>query len=994
MRVGSVAGALVLLAQGLAMVPANAAPGPSVSWDQTDLSLSVYSGSVADAEVGFSFTGDVQSLDVKIVGAFANSVTVDTKRIRTTSPGHGVAPVHVEMPASPPSDYNANIQWMVDGRPQARPLHLVVTPQTLDPNVIPETSAFPADWRIGETGGGTTVVIDQMVVVISPDDPSPDQTIKSIAANISGQVVGSIPDLRRYQVRVPGATISAIESHMDQVEQMPNVVSANYDVLVQTSAYTNDPVWQPSPGAKSDQNWNLVQIDAPGAWDLSMGKNVDVAVLDSGIDAGHPDLPRNLKVINGNANSEIDHGTHTSGTVCARSNNGIGIVGVAPDCNLSMYSVYTQNKSMSGEDIVRNIDRINSMPPFKVGAPVDPAKPTAPRVVNVSIVNETTFDCTSPIAQVVRMRDIKAVQDARTAMSGLLGKRQDVMWVFSAGNESGHDSSCSAYGDLGNNDALPNVVTVAASDRNANIASYSVRGRGVTVAAPGGEQGIQGSGVYSTLPQFCIPAAAGQCISVAYGYMPGTSMAAPHVSGVAALAFGANPLLTPADVKGCLVSGAKTGGKPIAGQNFSIINAKKTVECAKAGPVSSANPVKSFTTNARSAFAERADGSVWAWGDNTSGQLGIGDSIVTNSLPTPIPGLTGVKEVVTGLSTTFALMDDGTVRAWGDNSHGLLGNGTTNNANAPQPVPCLSGVKSIVVNESDTPSMGFGYTPGLPGNTVFAVKNDGTVLAWGDNPSGVLGNGTTTPALVPTPVQNLTGAVSVSSQGGTAWAVKNDGTIASWGDNTEGQLGIGQASRTPALTAQPVAISNVTSIQAGFHALVALKDDGTVWNWGGSWGLTNTDTYQPAPVQKANLSNISKISVMRNTGVAIKKDGTAWGWGWNGGGEAGVGIPGVYSGGTWANSTVQPTQMPSISNVTDIRVGMALTADGSSWQWARMIFGVAPINDLSPTRAVDGAASILPVTSTRWVVKNDGTLWGWGRSNNFGLQYAPTQVLG
>lgn len=994
-RIGSIAGALALLIQGLAMVPTQAASSGTMAWTKTDLTLSAYDGTVADVQMEFTYSGDIKNPNVKIVGGLAGSVSVDMTRLVPTSPGRALASIHVEMPTAPQSDYNANLQWTVDGKPQQQPLHLTVTPKTIDPNVIPEDIGFPSASRIGVSNGGTPTIVDQMVVYILPDDPAPAQTIKAIAASVSGQVVGAIAEMRRYKVRVPGATPSTIESLMDRAETLPGVESATLDVLGRTSAYTNDKVWQPSPSANADQNWNLQQIDAPAAWDLSTGKGVDVAVIDSGIDGGHADLAGNLKTNVTTTNSTIEHGTHTSGTACAQGDNGIGVVGVAWQCNLSMYGVYTNDKgAINTDDMWRRIETINDLPPADEAAS---SGPKAPRVVNVSLELSTPFDCTSPDLQKKHKSDMKALQVSRAKMSGLLSKRPDIMWVLAAGNND-MDSSCSAFGDLGNKDYLPNVVTVGASDRNGNTSTYSVRGGGVTLAAPGGEGNKAGTAVYSTYPQFCITAFGGQCVPVAYGYMAGTSMAAPHVTGTAALAFSANPKLGPADIKKCLIDGAAAGGKRITGQSYSIINAGKTVDCAL-GKATSTNAVRSITTNGSSAYALRADGKYWAWGENTSGQLGTGTSAAMNSQPAPVPNLTDVKSLVTGRATIFAVMKNGSVLAWGDNSHGLLGNNSTTNANTPQPVPGLTNVRSIVVNESDDPSMGFGDSPGLPGNTVFAVKNDGTVWAWGDNPSGVLGNGTTTQSVVPVQVLGLSGVATVASEGGTAWALKSDGSVESWGDNADGQLGIGAAGSAPSLTPQPVEISDVTSIQAGYHALVALKNDGTVWAWGiAGNGLVHGTTNQPAPQQKASLSSITKISVQRFTGVAIKNDGTAWGWGSNANGEAGIGLAGTYVGGTWANNNIStPLQMPNLSNVTDIQVGMALTADGTAWWWSQGGSGPGGYpHPESPVQVLSGAAEIRRVLSTRWALKSDGTLWGWGNAYNLfgGGGYLPRQIIG
>ncbi|MGX5716806.1 S8 family serine peptidase [Arthrobacter sp. MAHUQ-56] len=968
------------------MAPALATADASLAWVQKDLSVQAYEGTSNRQSLELSFSGDATAPGATINGNLRGVASVDLTTAATMGDGHATVTLTINLPSQAEDSYVGNIQLTDKGKPLQQPLHIAVATQRWDSQNIPSEPTTPSPDRVSIVEG-TPVVNDQLTVAVAEGVADPAAVIRDIASTYGAQITGAVPELGIYDLRLPGATGDVVDAVRTALRNRSDVAGAAYSYLANQQSYTNDPVWSPSPSSHPDMTWNLTQIDAPSAWDDSTGEAVNVGVIDGGFYPQHIDLSRNIARVSTPTKVEA-HGTHVSGSACADGNNGNGSVGVAWRCKLNLQSVRTmdyQYGNFNSElSVISSI--LASMREIAQSTP-------KPRVVNMSVGMQLSFDCTRNSLTTKQSQMLEDFDFFGLLMRMTAQKNPSILWVIAAANE-GKPARCSAFGGLGTDQGLPNVVTVAASTRAATQASYSAYGDGITVAAPGGESG---AGVFSTNAPSCNTLIRG-CAGAGYYYSQGTSMAAPHVTGTAALAFAANPALTAGNVKKCLIDGAVAGGKKIPGQSYSIINAKKTVDCALGRLSTSSIPVTAFSTNAKSAFAQRADGSVWAWGDNTSGQLGIGTDLVTNSLPTPIPGLTGAKSISTGLATTFALMNDGTVRAWGDNSHGLLGNGTTNNANLPQPVPGLSGVRSIVINESDTPSMGFGYSPGLPGDTVFAVMNDGRVMAWGENPSGVLGNGSMDRSLVPTQVQNLAGAVDVTSQGGTAWALKNDGTVWAWGDNSEGQLGIGEPSHAKALKAQPVAIDNVTKIQSGLHALVALKADGTVWAWGtASYGLVEGNGIQPAPVQRSGLSDISKISVTRNTGVAVRKDGTAWGWGWNGGGEAGVGIRGSYSGGTWANNIVQPAQMPNISNVRDVRVGMALTADGTSWQWAGQIFGVAPMYDPEPTQSVGGVASILPVQSTRWVIKSDGTLWGWGQSSQLFTQYAqyvPGKVLG
>ena len=149
----------------------------------------------------------------------------------------------------------------------------------------------------------------------------------------------------------------------------------------------------------------------------------------------------------------------------------------------------------------------------------------------------------------------------------------------------------------------------------------------------------------------------------------------------------------------------------------------------------------------------RSDGTVWAWGVGTVGQLGNGGT-ANSPVPVQVSGLTGV----TAISGSYALRSDGTVWAWGSNTQGQLGNGTTgNNSTVPVKVSGLTGVTAIA-----------GV---LDGGSGYALRSDGTVWAWGPNFFGELGNGTTTQSTVPVKVSGLTGVAAIAGGDGTGYAL-------------------------------------------------------------------------------------------------------------------------------------------------------------------------------------------------------------------------------
>lgn len=236
------------------------------------------------------------------------------------------------------------------------------------------------------------------------------------------------------------------------------------------------------------------------------------------------------------------------------------------------------------------------------------------------------------------------------------------------------------------------------------------------------------------------------------------------------------------------------------------------------------------------------DGTVRTWGWNQYGQLGNGT--FTDSL-TPVQAgtLSNVVAIHSGRVHTVALKNDGTVWAWGYNAYGGLGDGSTISRNAPVQVNGLTGVVAAVA--------GSGYT--------LALKTDGTVWAWGWNRVGQLGDGTTNNSLAPVQVNGLTGVVAVAAGVGHSIALKNDGTVWTWGLNNYGQLGDGTYSDSTT----PVQVNGLTGVVAvanGGNYSLARKNDGTVWAWGvNDWGQLGNGTTYPTrvntPVQVAGSNN-------------------------------------------------------------------------------------------------------------------------------------------
>jgi alpha-tubulin suppressor-like RCC1 family protein len=233
-----------------------------------------------------------------------------------------------------------------------------------------------------------------------------------------------------------------------------------------------------------------------------------------------------------------------------------------------------------------------------------------------------------------------------------------------------------------------------------------------------------------------------------------------------------------------------------------------------------------------------ATDSIDCWGHNASGQLG---DATTDDSTTPV-AVNGINTATAisagGYNDTCALLSGGSVRCWGDNGRGELGDGTTTNRDLPVTVSGLTNATAI--------SAGFQHT--------CALLATGAVECWGSNSSGQLGDGTTTDSATPVAIQGVTTAIAVSAGGAYTCALLAGGSSECWGSNSSGQLGDG----TTTDSATPVAtgVSDATEISAGYDHTCALLADNSIQCWGdnGTGDLGDgTTTNSDVPVAVSGL---------------------------------------------------------------------------------------------------------------------------------------------
>ena len=249
-------------------------------------------------------------------------------------------------------------------------------------------------------------------------------------------------------------------------------------------------------------------------------------------------------------------------------------------------------------------------------------------------------------------------------------------------------------------------------------------------------------------------------------------------------------------------------------------------------------------------LALNAEGTVWAWGLNYFGQLGVSQYAGTygpTPIPIQVPQLNCVTSVAAGSFFSIASRSDGTVWTWGDNTYGELGNGTIGGwSYTPTEVP--------VINDAVAVNAGAYHA--------LVLHSNGTVSAWGRNTEGQLGDGTFVTRGYPVLVAGLTSVRFVTAGVFHSLAILDDGAVRVWGDNSWGQLGTGDTIRAT-LPVQPIGITSALDIAGGAYHTAILRPDQTVWGCGvnseGQLGMPSPPVYALTAVQIPGLVNVENV---------------------------------------------------------------------------------------------------------------------------------------
>lgn len=367
----------------------------------------------------------------------------------------------------------------------------------------------------------TNAVPGQLIVGFKKQGLSRSQAL-AVIKDTNAQIVNTLAGGDSL-VAVPAG--ENLESYADRLEATDGIKYASPNYIVRASATTNDPL------VASGQAWGLQQLRAIPSWKASRGDGALVAIVDSGVTLSNPDIAGNLwtniREIAGNGadddnNGFVDdvagadwidrdgdptdragHGTHVAGTIAATADNGIGSAGVAPGAKVMPLRFLDSRGAGNVGDAIAAIE-------YAVAAGAD--------VINASWGGP---DYSPPLQAAIQ----------RAGQAG-------VVVVAAAGNDGENNDGTPVYPASFD---LPNLISVAATDQADRLANFSNYGKNnVDIGAPGVE-------VVAT-------------VGDGFGYMNGTSMAAPHVAGIAALLRGVNKGLAADGVVGAIKAGARRTG--------------------------------------------------------------------------------------------------------------------------------------------------------------------------------------------------------------------------------------------------------------------------------------------------------------------------------------------------------------------------------------------------------------------------------------------------
>lgn len=399
-----------------------------------------------------------------------------------------------------------------------------------------------------------TIYVNNIILIFFNQGTS-DEDIKSVIGSVNGTVVGSIPLIDQYQVQIESHTLTELKQICDDLKQNESVFEATYDQAFEmdSNVVPDDP-WKKTWFSKEDwseknpngSNWWVEAIEAPSAWSMNNKlETIKVGIVDNGFDTGHEDLKNKIKYVSP-INDKAKHGTHVAGIIGAEANNKKGITGIVWNSELYTFDwkLNTTQKKIVDRIFGTDWSTFNQI----LGGTVVLVEKGA-KVINFSVGKTDSMSGTTRSDEEVDADGYYA----SLYLNSLLSRGYDFLIVQSSGNGNKNEESvdaiyngiytsineqnCVESENVKYSDILGRIIVVGAAqnDGNNNYSQtyWSNAGDRVDICAPGKD-------IYSTVPGV---------LWDEYDNMSGTSMAAPIVTGIAALVWSSNGELTGYDVK-------------------------------------------------------------------------------------------------------------------------------------------------------------------------------------------------------------------------------------------------------------------------------------------------------------------------------------------------------------------------------------------------------------------------------------------------------------
>jgi alpha-tubulin suppressor-like RCC1 family protein len=404
-------------------------------------------------------------------------------------------------------------------------------------------------------------------------------------------------------------------------------------------------------------------------------------------------------------------------------------------------------------------------------------------------------------------------------------------------------------------------------------------------------------------------------------------------------------------------------------------------------------------------LALRSDKTLWAWGLNSSGQLGTGDTITRQS-PTQVSG--SWLQIASGASHSVGIKSDNTLYGWGLGTSGQVGDATLISKSSPVQIDTSAwisvdaGTDFSLAIRSDYRLYAWGLgtsgqlgivlavsrsTPSIYGSSTasyiqvsagashtLAIDNNNKLWAWGFNASGQLGDGTTTTRNGPVSL-GASSWTAISAGYSHSAAITSDNRLFTWGDNSAGQLGFNVST---------------LAIASGQDMSIAVRDDGTLWTWGlNTYGQLGDGTVvsKSIPTAVGLLTTWSKVTRPSYTAYAIKTDGSLWAWGLNSAGSVGDNTTVNRSSPVQIGTSSWTAVNAGGSNVSGVQSAYGITSNSLGYAWGDNTYGQLGTGTnsiaLSPIQisAISSWNMISAGTQFALGISTNGLLYAWGRND-------------